>query len=189
MTILVSPLSLVTRIVAARIPERIISLLDPDSAFPDFGSAYEAGHLRICLHDAHDPTEGQIVPASKHIAALLTFVAEWTRTAPLLIHCRAGIGRSPAAAFIAACFCNPRADEFAIAQALRTASPVARPNEVLIRLADVAMGRCGRMNEAIATTGQGLPWPVADEGTVFELPAFFQPAAVRASRGPGRLVR
>ena len=175
MTILVCPLSQAMSVVAARVPERIVSLLDPDFTFPDFGSGYADRHLRIRLHDVHLTTGDQVVPAARHITALLTFLGDWTRTAPLLIHCRAGIGRSPAAAFVAACFCNPRADEFEIAQALRIASPVARPNEALIELADVAMGRCGRMREAIATTGRGLLWPEVDEGASFELPAIFQP--------------
>jgi predicted protein tyrosine phosphatase len=175
MTILVCPLSQAMSVVAARVPERIVSLLDPDFTFPDFGSGYADRHLRIRLHDVHLTSGDQIVPAARHITALLTFLGDWTRTAPLLIHCRAGIGRSPAAAFVAACFCNPRADEFEIAQALRIASPVARPNEALVELADVAMGRCGRMREAIAATGRGLLWPEVDEGASFELPAIFQP--------------
>jgi predicted protein tyrosine phosphatase len=155
-------------------PERIVSLLDPDFTFPEFGSVYAARLLRIRLHDAHVPGDGRIVPAAKHIADLLAFVAEWTRTAPLLIHCRAGIGRSPAVAFITACFCSPHTDEFEIAQALRIASPTARPNEVLVKLADEAMGRGGRMQAAMSQTGRGLPWPAIDEGVPFELPAVYE---------------
>ena len=161
-------------VVAARVPERIVSLLDPDFAFPDFGSGYADRHLRMRLHDVHFATGEKVLPAARHITALLTFLGDWTRTAPLLIHCRAGMGRSPAAAFVAACFCNPRADELEIAQALRMASPLARPNEVLIKLADDAMGRGGRMSEAMAATGRGLSWPQVGEGVPFELPAVFQ---------------
>jgi predicted protein tyrosine phosphatase len=174
MTILVCPLSHVARLVEARAPELIVSLLDPGWAFPEFGSAFHDRHLRLRLHDVHSSHDGQIAPATKHIDDLLVFVARWQRTGPMLLHCRAGIGRSPAVAFITACFCSPHADEFEIAQALRIASPTARPNEVLVKLADEAMGRGGRMQAAMSQTGRGLPWPAIDEGVPFELPAVYE---------------
>ena len=171
MTILVCPLSKVMSIIAARAPERIVSLLDPDFAFPDAGPAYVDRHFRLRLHDVHTPAEGQVVPTAKHVEDLLIFLAQWTRTAPILIHCRAGIGRSTATAFIAACLHNPQVDERDVAVALRRASPLARPNEILIKLADVAMSRNGRMSAAIAETGRDLPWFSIDEGVAFEMPA------------------
>jgi hypothetical protein len=88
---------------------------------------------------------------------------------------RTGIGRSTAAAFIAACLHNPHVDEQEIAGALRRASPLARPNETLIKLADVAMRRNGRMSAAIAETGRDLPWIEVDEGVPFDMPSTFRP--------------
>lgn len=90
----------------------------------------------------------------------------------LLVHCRAGIGRSTAAAFIAGCAAHPATDEHEIAVALRQASPRARPYKVLVRLADQEMGREGRMHQAIASTGRGLPpIEVAESGPFqFSLP-------------------
>mgnify|MGYP003701532507 CR=1 FL=1 len=115
------------------------------------------------------------MPTSKHVDELLAFLTLWSRTAPILIHCRAGIGRSTAAAFIAACLYNPHADEREIASALRRAAPLARPNQTLIKLADTAMSRNGRMSEAIAETGRGLPWIQVEEGVPVEMPSTFQP--------------
>lgn len=173
MTILVCPLSKVTDTIAARAPERIVSLLDPDFAFPETGPAYFGRHLRLRLHDVHMPTEGHVMPTAKHVDELLAFLALWSRTAPILIHCRSGIGRSTATAFIAACLYNPNADERQIVGALRRASPLARPNEALIKLADMAMSRNGRMSKAIAETGRGLPSIQVDEGVPFEMPSTF----------------
>ena len=175
MIILVSPLSQVTRLVRSRAPERIVSLLDPDAAFPEFGSAYAGRHLRLRLHDVHAATDGQVPATATQIEDLLAFFAQWRRSAPLLIHCRAGIGRSPAAAFIAACFYNPGIDEMEVASALRRASPTSRPNESLIGFADAALGRGGRMTAAIVKTGRGLRWPDLDEGRPFELPGVIRP--------------
>ena len=117
MCILVSPLSHAKRLVAGRAPERIVSLLDPDALFPEFGSDYAGRHLRLRLHDVHAATDSQAAATGKHIEDLLSFIAQWRRSAPLLIHCRAGMGRSPAAAFIAVCFCNPGIDELLLARA------------------------------------------------------------------------
>ena len=175
MTILVCPLSKVMNTIATRAPERIVSLLDPGLAFPEAGPAYLDRHLCLHLHDVHIPTEGYVMPTAKHVDELLAFLTLWSRTAPILIHCRAGIGRSTAAAFIAACLYNPHADEREIASALRRASPLARPNAALIKLADTALGRNGRMSEAIAETGRGLPWFQVDEGVPFEMPSTFEP--------------
>jgi predicted protein tyrosine phosphatase len=172
--ILVCPLSKVMSMVAIHTPERIVSLLDPDYAFPETGPAYFGRHLRLCLHDIHIPTDGQVVPTAKHIEELLAFLSLWSRQAPILIHCRAGIGRSTATAFITACLHNPHADELVIAGALRSASPLARPNETLIKLADAAMGRSGRMSRAIEETGRNLPWIEIDEGVPFEMSSTFE---------------
>ena len=179
MTIIVCPLSKVALLVAARAPERIVSLLDPDSAFPETG-AHVGKHLRLRLHDAHVAAPGRVLPGAEHVAELLAFVGQWDRSAPILIHCRAGIGRSTAAAFITACLHNPHAAEHEIALALRRASPLARPNETLIKLADAALGRRDRMCRAISETGRNLSWSEIEvalrlegEGRVFEMPSAF----------------
>ena len=84
----------------------------------------------------------------------------------MLIHCFAGVSRSTAAAYIAACALAPERDEFDIARALRAASPTASPNAHLVALADDALGRGGRMNEAIAEIGRGQE---CSEGEPFTL--------------------
>jgi predicted protein tyrosine phosphatase len=185
-TILVCPLSRVGKTIASRAPECIVSLLDPDFTFPEAGPAYVGRHLCLRFHDTHVPTARHVMPAAEHIEELLVFVSRWQRTAPILMHCRAGVGRSTAAAFISACFLNPHADELQIAAALRQASPLARPNEALIRLADAALNRNGRMNQAITETGRGLSWVEVEaklsstgEAEAFEMPATFAAEAGR----------
>jgi predicted protein tyrosine phosphatase len=180
MTILVCPLSKVATLTAGRAPDRIVSLLDPDFEFPETGLAYGGKHLTLRFHDAHVASPGQVLPGAEHVDDLLAFVGRWDRSAPILIHCRAGIGRSTAAAFITACLHNPHADEREIAHALRSASPLARPNETLIKLADAALGRCDRMYRAISETGRNLSWSEVElalstdgEGRAFEMPSAF----------------
>ena len=82
--------------------------------------------------------------------ATLAFARRWDRAAPLLIHCWAGISRSTAAAYIAACAFAPERDEAELAARLRKASPSATPNARLVAIADAMLGRDGRMRDAIA---------------------------------------
>jgi predicted protein tyrosine phosphatase len=168
-SIIVCPLSKVEQMVATYAPERVVSLLDPDFGFPDFGPAYEGRHLQLHFHDAHEEGIGQLVPRPDQVEQLLGFLKSWRRSSPLLIHCRAGIGRSTAAAFIAACLHQPEADELTIALELRRVSPLARPNEVLIQIADAVMRRHGRMAAAIRETGRDLRWHGVGENMPFEL--------------------
>ena len=165
--ILVCPLSHVEFIVKARRPERIVSILDPEFETPDLG--YADHHLRLTFHDIHVLTEGAVLPSFEHILELISFVGGWTRVGPLLVHCRAGIGRSTAIAFVVSCLHNPTASERSIAQELRRVAPLARPNETLIGLADEIMHRSGRMSAAISETGQDLPGIDVSEGEPFEL--------------------
>ena len=183
MTILVCPLSRVSEMVALHSPGRVISLLDPEWPFPDLGPRYAGLHLRLGFHDVHVAADDEVAPAAEHVAELIHFLSAWTRRDPLLIHCRAGISRSTAAAFVAACLANPHAREHEIAVALRRAAPVARPNETLVRLADNAMGRSGRMSEAIARTGRGLSWIDIDEGLPFKLESAYDSRATPSRLG------
>jgi predicted protein tyrosine phosphatase len=112
-------------------------------------------HLVIHVDDITCPLDGFTHPCEEHIGELITFVQSWNRAAPLLVHCYAGISRSTAAAFTAACAIQPQRDEVAIAQALRRASPTATPNALIVSLADQVLGRNGRMVQAIQTIGRG----------------------------------
>lgn len=175
MTILVCPLSKVHEMISLHAPERIVSVLDPGSTFPETGPAYAGRHLRLSFHDVHLASEEYVVPSTEHVEALLAFLLTWERATALLIHCRAGIGRSTATAYIAACLHNPHADELAIARELRRVSPLARPNRAMVGLADRVMKRDGRMRRAIASTGVNLPPIAVQESEPFEIQSTFGP--------------
>jgi predicted protein tyrosine phosphatase len=173
MSILVCPLSRLSETIAKHQPSRVISILDPGSAFPELGASYVGRHLSLEFHDIHLPTLDRVMPAATHIDRLLRFLNRWDPKDPLVVHCRAGIGRSTATAFIAACYHNPKIDERQIAADLRQASPIARPNKTLIRIADNAMTRKGRMLAAIEDALRDVKWVDAAEGEPFQIPSVY----------------
>jgi len=118
-------------------------------------SVIEANHLRISMDDITEPADGFVAPCADHIVRVLDFVRGWDRAAPMVIHCFAGISRSTASAFLAACALNPHRDELTIARAIRTASPSAYPNRRIVALADEALARQGRMLAALDAIGPG----------------------------------
>jgi predicted protein tyrosine phosphatase len=112
-------------------------------------------HLWLGMDDIADVIEGMTPPGEAHVARLITFLDRWDRKSPLVAHCFAGISRSSAAAFIAACVAAPDHDEEEFARRIRAASPTASPNSRLVALADEYLGRKGRMVKAIAAIGRG----------------------------------
>ena len=118
-------------------------------------SVLEANHLRVQMDDITEQMDGFLAPSDSHIEQVLNFVRGWDRNAPLVVHCYAGISRSTASAFAAACMLNPNRDEISIARQIRAASPIASPNRLIVSLADRALGREGRMLRALDEMGPG----------------------------------
>src|SRR5882724_3220886 len=118
-------------------------------------SVLEANHLRVQMDDITEHMDGLLAPSDAHIEKVLNFVRSWDRSAPMVVHCYAGISRSTASAFAAACMLNPHRDEVSIARQIRAASPIASPNRLIVSLADKALGREGRMLRALDEMGPG----------------------------------
>ena len=118
-------------------------------------SVLPANHLKVSMDDITEQMDGFMAPSEAHIERVLAFVRGRDRNAPMVVHCYAGISRSTASAFAAACMLNPHRDEMAIARQIRAASPIASPNRLIVSLADKALGREGRMLRALDAMGSG----------------------------------
>lgn len=123
-------------------------------------------HLVLNVDDICMPMDGYTAPGDEHVVRLIEFVNSWDRAAPLVVHCFAGISRSTAGAFVAACALNPDRHETEIAQAIRRASRTAQPNARIVSIADRLLARDGRMVQAVESIGPG---DVAMEGIPFRI--------------------
>jgi predicted protein tyrosine phosphatase len=133
----------------------IITLLKDISLVERPAAVDAKNHLHIDVDDIACPMDGYNHPCEDHVARLMRFVKGWDRSAPMVIHCYAGISRSTASAYAAACALSPGRDEMAIAHDMRRASRTAMPNSLIVSLADRILGRNGRMIAAIESIGPG----------------------------------
>ena len=167
MTLIVCGLAEVPAILAARAPSHMITLLDAASMIETPAGLPPDQHLRLSVNDIAEPTEGLILPSADLVHRLLAFGRAWDASAPMIVHCWAGISRSSASAFILACDRNPDADERLIAMRMRRAAKHAYPNRKIIALADDILGRRGRMVDAVEAmgdyeySGYGVPFDFA----------------------------
>ena len=86
----------------------VVTLLKDTDLVQRPGGIVSENHLILGMDDITGPLEGYVAPADEHVRRLLDFVRGWDRAAPLVMHCYAGISRSTAGAFVAACALNPQ---------------------------------------------------------------------------------
>ena len=124
-------------------------------------------HLRLGMNDVVHALPDHTPPDEQHVREIIAFAQTWDRKRPMLIHCWAGISRSTAAAYILLCDLHGPGQEERIANGLRFRAPHAQPNRLLIRHADLLLGRGGRMIAAVDMMGEAR---AVLEGEVVELP-------------------
>jgi predicted protein tyrosine phosphatase len=138
----------------------ILSILGPNS--PDLPElAAFAPHRRLILrfHDVIEPRPGQIAPTREDVERLLVFGREVSETpkAHLLVHCRAGVSRSTAAAALILMQTNP---EWPASQALDVVAairPRTWPNLLILEFGDALLGRNGEIVAAAGAIYRRIP--------------------------------
>lgn len=134
----------------------LVTLIDKDTPVARPALIAADNHLYVGISDIVEHIDGHVLPHETHVDTFLSFVRRWDRRAPIVIHCYAGVSRSTAAAFIAACALAPEHPEQIFAARIRQASPTATPNARLVALADTRLGRGGRMVAAVEAIGRGV---------------------------------
>lgn len=164
--IFVCPLSKMPETVSKSGAQRLVTLINADTAVDRPSQIAAQNYLRLSINDIWEAQEGMTLPGEAHMRQLLDFAGTWDRARPMVIHCYAGVSRSTASAYIIASALAPARDEMELARELRWLSPSATPNPRMIALADAMLGREGRMIEAIRSIGRGAD---AFEGEPFSL--------------------
>ena len=151
--ILVSPLSGLEEALEHHRPSHLVSLLSPQFMISTPDGFDPRQHLKLGVDDVRDPAGAENPPEREHIDRLLAFSRSWDEQAPILIHCWAGISRSMASAYVILCDRLGQGQEITIARAMRRRAPHASPNSLLVRHADEALARDGRMVAALEAMG------------------------------------
>ncbi len=149
----VCPLAHISSTVSAHGLRRVLSLVAVGTEIERPAGVAPSNHLTLYFHDIVEPLEGYTLPAADHVAEALDFAAR--DKGAILVHCYAGVSRSTAMAYAIACAREPDRDEAELAETLRRLSATATPNGLIVRLADEALGRDGRMVRAIEAIGRG----------------------------------
>lgn len=165
--ILVTPLSAVENSIRRYRPSHMITLLSPEHMIDTPEGFARERHLRLGIHDVAEAWESDCPPGAEHVRSLIEFGRGWTADAPMLVHCWAGVSRSMATAFVLLCDRLGRGSEHAIARHMRARAPHAWPNPLIVRHADEALERDGRMIAAANAIGRGT---IVAEGCCVELP-------------------
>lgn len=168
--------------VDARRVSHLVSLINAHMMPPTPPGIEESRHLRLAINEIAETEASLRHPVAAHLEQFLSFIAGWDRTAPLLLHCSAGLSRSTAAAYIALCALDPDTPETLFAHRLRQASETASPNRIMVAVADQLLKRGGRMAAAIDLIGPGVP---AAEGRPFALQVSPRRSGATAGRSEG----
>ena len=165
--LLVAPLSALDEVLTSHRPSHLVSLLSPQYMISTPDGFDPGRHLKLGVNDVSDPAHAEHPPGRDHIDRLIAFARGWDGNAPLLIHCWAGISRSMASAYTVLCDRLGGGRETEIALAIRRRAPHASPNILLVRHADDALGRGGRMVAALGAMGEPI---AATEGVTTAFP-------------------
>lgn len=165
--LLVTPLSSLVDVLQAHDPSHLVSLLSPEHMIATPPGFPAAAHLKLGINDIVDPAAGTAPPMRRHMDQLLEFSRDWDASRPMVIHCWAGISRSMASAYAILCDRIGTGREIQIARAMRLRAPHAQPNRLLVRHADDALERGGKMVMALNSMGPPL---VMEEGVATAFP-------------------
>ena len=115
----------------------VITIEEPDTDDPFRTDGVP--QLVLQFHDIDMTMLGYVEPEPEHVQQSLTFARE--TDGPLLVHCRAGVSRSTAIALAIAADRLGAGNERQAYEWLRQACPKAKPNRLVVFLADEVLSR------------------------------------------------
>lgn len=141
---------------------KVLSILDPDHACPQF----EVEHLLLRFHDVSHGIGGARwiePPMGGHVAKIIAFAHSLNPDDRVLLHCAMGVSRSPAALLIVVAALTGSPDT-ALAQLQRLIPSLSyEPNKRMIQLADRQL----RLKGALEATLDSRPQPEPDAASIW----------------------
>lgn len=114
-------------------------------AIPGFHTVKNGLHLPVDDISMPSGFHGWVHPREAHVQAIIRFGRTIKENDRVLIHCAQGVSRSTAAAFIILADRFGPGREHEALKAVVDERPGARPNELIVKLADHILGRDGRL--------------------------------------------
>ena len=134
-------------------PAHLVSLMDNAEAVSTPTYINANNHLRLGFHDVEWKIPGTS-PSMADIEKIIELALCWNgNRKPILVHCVAGVSRSPAAGLILASVRQPN-NEAKFAWHLKQQAPFCHPNRLMIELADQALSLGGKLIDAVANMGE-----------------------------------
>lgn len=127
---------------------RIVSILGPRDEVPSALVNSRAPVLTLRFDDIVVPEPGSTMPTKADLQRVFAFDKDADHRDRLLIHCAAGISRSPAVLVALLAARHPELND-GIFYALRRIRPRAWPNSLIVAFADDLLGRNGALREAL----------------------------------------
>jgi predicted protein tyrosine phosphatase len=139
-SILVAPYQQIAKALETHSVTHVVSILGTADrlAWPSVGNRSVA---RLKFDDASYSSGDLVAPSRQHIADLIYFARHWNCAGTILVHCRAGTSRSPAAAMIVAAAVG-RMD---VAQQILDGKVYFRPHHGMLGLADAQLEPAPRL--------------------------------------------
>ena len=132
----------------------IISLVEHESNLPWCGSI---PRMVLRMADVFDENEA-LAPTREHVKSALEFVSLCDDDAKVLVHCEAGISRSPAMVMILLMFIHK--DIKKVEEIMRVVRPNCSPNDLILKFGDEILGTGRQLQDLGDILGSDviLPW-------------------------------
>ena len=102
----------------------------------------------LTFDDIAAPMDNWVVAEEYHVRSALVFARQWDQPS-LLIHCHAGMSRSPAIALaILADWLGEGREDEAVKELIKVA-PLCTPNMLVVKISDRVLGRAGRLVDVV----------------------------------------
>lgn len=127
----------------------VITIEDSDVENPFRVGLKTPPQLVLKFDDIISPSDNLIIPTELHIKSVFDFIEYESDTRPILIHCHAGLSRSPAIALAVLANYFGQSHEEEAVHMLLSIEPLSIPNSLIVSLTDGLLHHEGNLVDAV----------------------------------------